>query len=59
MSAGHHGMATTLPANLGTAPDCTMFGDTRAATSNYCPDCRASLRKLDLRSRVNVGRTQF
>lgn len=60
----HHGVATPLPADLSTtggiAPDCTMFGDTRAATSNYCPDCRASLRKLDLRSRTNVGiRTQF
>lgn len=60
----HHGVARPLPANLSTtggiAPDCTMFGDTRAATSNFCADCRTSLRKMDLRSRVNVGiRTQF
>lgn len=65
-SGGHcrHGVPLPLPANLSTAagisPDCTMFGDTRSGTSHFCADCKASLRKLDLRARTNVGiRTQF
>ena len=64
----HHGVPDTpanpLPANLSTTgginPDCTMFGDTRAATSHFCPECLVSVRKLDLRANTNRGiRTQF
>lgn len=65
----YHGLtpptaASPLPASLittgGLTPDCTMFGDTRSATSRFCSDCKTSLRKLDLRSRTNIGiRTQF
>jgi hypothetical protein len=41
-------------------PDCVMFGDIRNPTTRFCPDCRFSLRKLDLRASTNVGlRTRF
>jgi len=63
-SGGHcnHGVGLlpTYQGVGGISPDCTMFGDTRASTSTFCEDCRRSVRKLDLRSRTNVGiRTQF
>jgi len=41
-------------------PDCVMFGDIRSPTTFFCTDCYGSLRKLDLRSRTNLGlRRQF
>ena len=44
----------------GVNPSCTMFGDDRTATHNFCDACKTSVRKLDLRSRVNRGlRTRF
>ncbi len=62
-SGGHcnHGVGLLPSYDVsGINPDCTMFGDTRANASQYCAECRTSLRKLDLRSRTNEGiRTQF
>ncbi len=63
-SGGHcfhgAGLLPTYSGVGGISPDCTMFGDTRASVSSFCSDCRTSIRKLDLRSRTNVGiRTQF
>lgn len=62
-SGGHcnHGVGLLPTYDVGGInPDCTMFGDTRASLSTFCADCRSSVRKLDLRSRTNVGiRTQF
>ena len=62
-SGGHcnHGVGLLPTYDVGGInPDCTMFGDTRAGTANFCEDCRKSLRKLDLRASTNVGiRTQF
>jgi hypothetical protein len=37
------------------APTCTMFGDIRAETMLFCPDCQASLRKLDVSPDRKVG----
>lgn len=61
---GHCRHGAPLLANYSNAaginPDCTMFGDIRAATTSFCVECKKSLRKLDLRSRTNRGiRTQF
>ncbi len=65
-AGGHcrHGIPGPLLPSYSTAagitPDCTMFGDDSSNTSNYCEDCRTSIRKLDLRSRTNAGiRSQF
>jgi type VI secretion system secreted protein VgrG len=63
-SGGHCHQGVALLANFSTAgginPTCTMFGDTRATMANFCADCRANIRKLDLRSRTNPGiRNQF
>lgn len=63
---GHQGphcyTGTILRADMSTGPPgtCVMFGSTRANTTVFCGSCKPSLRKLDLRSRSNLGiRTQF
>lgn len=60
-----HGVATlaavaTFQAAGAPVGDCVMFGSIASNRSDFCENCRLSLRKLDLRSRTNVGiRTQF